>query len=84
MRGRKEKVDLGALPGYNESTDGLQLVGDRLLAAGLALVTIDNNEVEDAFPIAVIENAKIEEAQRLAGALGLGTIQRWSSEDAFT
>jgi hypothetical protein len=83
LRRRTEAVDLTALPGYGESTEGLQSVGDRLLAAGLALVTVGNKEVEDAFPIAVLENEKVPEAQRLASALGLGSIQRWSSEDAI-
>jgi hypothetical protein len=80
---RRHQIDLAGLPGYDESTAGLQAVGDRLLDHGLALVTIDNNVVEDAFPVAILDADKVAEAQRLADAVGLGSIQRWSSDDEF-
>lgn len=67
--------------GFSESTEALQMLGDRLLEAGLALVTIDSAEPEDAFPVTVIDADAVENAARLALQLGLGTIQRWSSED---
>jgi chemotaxis protein histidine kinase CheA len=73
------REQLKGMVGYSTSEEGLAAAGDRLLAAGLALVTVDNNEVEDNFPIAVIKAADVAPAQRLAGELGLGSIRQWSS-----
>ena len=79
-RGERE-VDLSLGEGYSESTEALQIFGDRLLETGLALVTIDSAEPEDAFPVTVIDAEAVDAAARLAMQLGLGSIQRWSSED---
>lgn len=73
------REQLQGMVGYSTSEEGLAAVGDRLLAAGLALITVDNNETEDSFPIAVINAADVAPAQRLASELGLGNIRQWSS-----
>lgn len=80
--GKRKGIDLSGLPGYDDSAGALRTVGDRLQAAGLALVTVDSNKEEDTFPLAIISEAHVEEAQRLAASLGLGTIRRWSSDSA--
>lgn len=74
-------INVALTEGYSEGTEALQMLGDRLLEAGLALVTIDSAEPEDAFPVTVIDADAVEAAARLAMQLGLGSIQRWSSED---
>lgn len=74
-------INVELTEGYSESTEALQMLGDRLLEAGLALVTIDSAEPEDAFPVTVIDADAVDAAAQLAMQLGLGSIQRWSSED---
>ena len=80
VRGERP-INVELTEGYSESTEALQMLGDRLLEAGLALVTIDSAEPEDAFPVTVIDADAVDAAAQLAMQLGLGSIQRWSSED---
>ncbi len=80
VRGERP-INVELTEGFSESTEALQMLGDRLLEAGLALVTIDSAEPEDAFPVTVIDADAFDAAAQLAMQLGLGSIQRWSSED---
>jgi hypothetical protein len=73
------REQLKGMVGYSTAEEGLAATGDRLLAAGLALITVDNKEVEDSFPVAAMNASDVPQAQRLAGELGLGSIRQWSS-----
>lgn len=55
--------------------------GDRLLEQGLAFTTLDNNKVEDGFPVMIVSADRFTVAKSLAQQTGYGTITRWSKRD---
>lgn len=81
LKEHADRVDLTGLPGYDDGAAALQMIGDRLLAADLALITLRNNNDRATHAVAVVPADRIAEAQRLAARLGLGTIEHWSTEE---